>query len=249
MEITDIERYIRKKKQGGMEGLGVTELFLAAYVRTVAQYPGLNRFLSGQTLYTRDDIQFCMVIKKEMRPDAPDTIIKLHLTPADTLQDVYEKFRAAVADVHRTQELDSDFDGLAGLFNKIPGVCLKFAIWLLKTMDYFGLLPRVILELSPFHGSVFFTSMGSLGIPAIYHHLYDFGNLPVFCAFGRKQRVNEVSDEGETLRKKYVDLAFVLDERTVDGFYYATAFKYFYKQLQHPERLETPPEQVLHDVD
>ena len=124
----------------------------------------------------------------------------------------------------------------------IPGVFLKFVVWLLKLLDYFGLLPRLILELSPFHGSIFFTSMGSLGIPACYHHLYNFGNLPIFLAFGRKYRVNETQDDGSVQSRKYMDYTFNVDERTVDGFYYATLRKYVHKLLLHPEQLDEPME-------
>jgi hypothetical protein len=46
-----------------------------------------------------------------------------------------------------------------------------------------------------------------------------------------------------------VDFSFNLDERTVDGFYYATVLKTFNRLLQHPERLDEPPEAVLRDVD
>ena len=249
LEITKIDKYIRQKKLSDMPGLGITEVLLAAIVRTIAAYPAMNRFISGQKIYSRgDDIQFCRVIKKEMATDGSETIIKLHLNPADTLKDIYEKFRAAVEKVHKSDELDSDFDGLAALIGSIPGVLLKFAIWLLKTLDYFGMLPKKLLELSPFHGSIFFTSMGSLGIPAIYHHLYDFGNLPVFCAFGCKRRERELGEEGEVLHKKYIDFTFVTDERIVDGFYYATGIKYFQRLLLHPEQLELPPEEVKEDV-
>lgn len=249
LEITEIEKYIREKKAAGMEGFGMTVPLLAAYVRTVAKYPGLNRFLAGQRAYSRDeDIQFCMVVKKDMSTSGSDTVIKLHLNPADTALDVYEKFNAAVNKVRATKKLDSKFDGTAAAIGAIPGVLLKFAIWFLKTLDYFGLLPKFLLEVSPFHGSVFFTSMGSLGIPAIYHHLYDFGNLPVFCAFGCKEKVKELDENGTPVDAKYIDFSFVLDERTVDGFYYATALKYFQKILRHPEALDEKPEEVKHDI-
>ncbi|MBR3849098.1 MAG: hypothetical protein IKM36_01260, partial [Oscillospiraceae bacterium] len=111
------------------------------------------------------------------------------------------------------------------------------------------LLPRFLLEVSPFHGSIFFTSMGSLGIPAIVHHLYDFGNMPVFCAFGRKRRENELNLDGSVTPRKYVDYSFNLDERTVDGFYYASVLRYFHRLLARPDQLDTPPEAVLRDVD
>ena len=249
-EITHIDRYIRQKRREGYTDFGITHVLLAAYVRGIAKYPQLNRFISGQKVYSRgNDIQYCMVIKKEMSIDAPDTSIKVHLTPYDTAIDVYHKLNAAVEEVKRTQELDSSLDNLIMYFNLIPSVVLKFTVWLLKLLDYFGLLPKFLLELSPFHGSLFFTSMGSLGIPPIYHHLYDFGNLPAFGAFGCKRRALEVQEDGTVVQKKYIDVKFVLDERIVDGYYYATFFKYFRRLLAHPEVLDQAPEEVNKDID
>ena len=248
-EISHIDRYIRQKRREGLTDFGITHVLLAAYVRGVAKYPQLNRFISGQKVYSRgNDIQYCMVIKKEMSVDSPDTSIKVHLTPYDTAEDVYHKLNAAVESVKATKELDSSLDNLIGYFNLIPGVLLKFTVWLLKFLDYFGLLPKFLLELSPFHGSLFFTSMGSLGIPPIYHHLYDFGNLPVFGAFGCKRKAVEVLEDGTVVPRKYIDVKFVLDERIVDGYYYATFFKYYRRLLRNPEVLDNPPDEVVADI-
>ena len=249
-EITNIDRYIRQKRREGLTDFGITHVLLAAYVRGVAKYPQLNRFINGQKVYSRgEDIQYCMVIKKEMTVDSPDTSIKVHLNPHDTVYDVYEKLNAAVESVKATQELDSNLDSLIMTLNLIPSVVLKFVVWLLKLLDYFGLLPAFLLELSPFHGSLFFTSMGSLGIPPIYHHLYDFGNLPAFGAFGCKRRALEVQEDGSVVQRKYIDVKFVLDERICDGFYYATFFKHYRRLLRNPEILDNPPEEVVKDID
>ena len=249
-EITHVDRYIRQKRREGLKDFGITHVLLAAYVRGIAKYPQLNRFISGQKVFSRgEDIQYCMVVKKEMSVDSPDTSIKVHLTPHDTAKDVYDKLNAAVESVKATKQLDSSFDNLVQILTFIPSVFMKFTVWLLKLLDYFGLLPRFLLELSPFHGSLFFTSMGSLGIKPIYHHLYDFGNLPVFGAFGMKRRANEVLEDGTVVQKKYIDVKFVLDERIVDGFYYATFFKYYRRLMAHPEILDNPPEEVIRDID
>ena len=249
-EITNIDRYIRQKRREGLTDFGITHVLLAAYVRGVARYPQLNRFISGQKVYSRgEDIQYCMVVKKEMTVESPDTSIKVHLNPHDTAVDVYNKLNAAVSEVKATQELDSSLDGLIQYLNLIPSIILKFVVWLLKLLDYFGMLPKFLLELSPFHGSLFFTSMGSLGIPPIYHHLYDFGNLPCFGAFGMKRRALELQEDGTVVQKKYIDVKFVLDERICDGFYYATFFKYYRRLLAHPEVLDNPPEEVIRDID
>ena len=249
-EISHVERYIRQKRREGLTDFGLTHVLLAAYVRGIAKYPQLNRFISGQKVYSRgNDIQYCMVVKKEMTVDAPDTSIKVHLSPYDTAADVYNKLNAAEESVKASQELDSSLDGLIMALNLIPGVFMKFTVWLLKLLDYFGLLPKFLLELSPFHGSLFFTSMGSLGIRPIYHHLYDFGNLPVFGAFGMKRKAYELQEDGTVAMKKYIDVKFVLDERIVDGYYYATFFKYYRRLMRHPEMLDIPPEEVVPDID
>lgn len=249
-EITKVDHYIRQKRREGMTEFGITHVLLAAYVRCVAKYPQLNRFISGQRVYSRgNDIQYCMTVKKEMSVESPDTAIKVHLTPYDTSRDVYEKLSAAVADVKRSQELDSSLDGLIAVLLLIPGVFMKFTVWFLKMLDYFGLVPKFLLELSPFHGSLYMTSMGSLGIRPIYHHLYDFGNIPVFGAFGMKRRANEVLEDGTVVSRKYIDMKFTLDERICDGYCYATFFKYFRRILQHPEILDLPPEEVRRDID
>ena len=248
-EITAADRYIRQKRREGLTNFGITHVFLACYCRAIAKYPALNRFISGQKIYSRgEDIQFCMTIKKEMTSTAPETEIKLHLSPRDTAEDIYRKMNAAVEEV-KTTPLGNDFDKTAEAFRMIPGVFLKFFVWFLNLLDYFGLIPKFLLEISPFHGSVFFTSMGSLGIPPVYHHLYDFGNIPVFGSFGCKRKAFEVLEDGSVIQRKYIDFKFTLDERIVDGFYYAAFFKYYRRLFQHPEILDQPPETVNPDID
>ena len=243
IEITHIDRYIRQKRKEGLTDFGITHVLLAAYVRGVAKYPQLNRFISGQKVYSRgEDIQYSMVVKKEMTIESPDTSIKVHLSPRDTSVDVYNKLNAAVAEVKATQELDSGLDNLIGYLNMIPSVVLKFVVWLLKLLDYFGMLPKFLVELSPFHGSLMFTSMGSLGIPPIYH-------LPAFGAFGCKRRALEVQEDGSVVQRKYIDMKFVLDERIVDGYYYAAFFKHYRAILRHPEILDEPPAEIVPDID
>ena len=97
VEITELERYVRRKRREGLSGFGISHVIMAAYVRTVAKYPALNRFIAGQRIYSRsEDIALCMTIKKEMTREAPDSLVKVHLHPGDTAADVYRKFTAKV---------------------------------------------------------------------------------------------------------------------------------------------------------
>ena len=246
IEVTPVERYIRQKRKEGLSGFGINHVLLAAYARTLCKYPKLNRFMSGQKIYTRgDEIIYRMTIKKDMSLESADTAIMVRLLRTDTAEEIYHKFNAAIEEAR--QEEDSGFDSVAGAFSLIPSIVLKFVVWLLKLLDYFGLVPLALLEFSPFHGSLYFTSMGSLGIPPVYHHLYDFGNLPVFGAFGCKRKANELQEDGSIIQRKYVDMQFTLDERIVDGYYYATFFKAYKRLLRTPELLDEKPTQINYD--
>ena len=246
VEITELERYVRRKRREGLTGFSITHAVLAAYVRTVARYPALNRFIAGQRIYSRgEDIAVCMTVKKELTAQAPDSLIKVHPHPSDTAADVYRKFNEKVEEAKT--EMETTADAAVAGFMAIPRLVLKFAIWLLKCMDYFGLVPRFLLEVSPFHGSVYFTNVGSLGIKPVFHHLYDFGTVPAFCAFGRKRRAEEIKD-GQIVERKYLDLTFNLDERICDGFYYASVIKYFLRLMSHPDVLDETPEKIELDI-
>ena len=243
----ECEKYLTDKKKEGVKGLSLMHIIVAAYIRTVSQYPAINRYIAGQRVYARDSIVVSLVIKREMKLESPDTAIKVEFLPTDTLMDVYEKFNKAIEEYRANP--GSSFDKLARVLNYLPGLVLKFAIGLLRLMDYFGCLPYSLQKLSPFHGSLFITSMGSLGIPAIFHHLYDFGNLPVFIAFGAKKKVNIINDDGNVEQHGMVDTTFVLDERICDGYYFATAYKYLKRFFKNPALLELPPEKVIEDVE
>ena len=92
------------------------------------------------------------------------------------------------------------------------------------------------------------TDLGSLGIKPVYHHIYNFGNLPLFIAFGAKRRVIELDETGAPVERKYVDFRATVDERTCDGFYMAASFKYLRHFLKNPTLLEVPPERVEQDI-
>lgn len=248
IECSKVEEFIRRKREEGMPGFGMLHLIAAAYVRVLSKHPACNRFISGQKIFTHGNVlELALAVKKEMRADASETIIKVYFDPNDTVDDVYRKMNEQIAGA-KNSPLDSGFDNLAWLINAVPGILKKLLVWILKVFDYFGWLPAWLMRLSPFHGSVFVTDLGSLGIPPIYHHLYDFGNIPVFVAFGSRRSENEVGPDGAPVKKKYIDFTIVTDERICDGFYYASAFKTFRRFLNNPEKLDVPPDKIEEDV-
>ena len=91
--------------------------------------------------------------------------------------------------------------------------------------------------------------MGSLGIPAIFHHLYNFGNLPLFLSYGNIFTADAVKRDGTRERHRFVTFKVVTDERICDGYYYASCFKRIKRYLLHPELLDDAPKTVVEDID
>lgn len=249
LDVTNADAFCRQMAAEGLTNFSMLHLIIAAYVRTVSQKPALNRFISGQRIYARHRIEVNMAIKKDMTADSPDTCISVYFEPDDTIEEVYEKFNAVVAANKETAELDSGFDKTADRLASLPRPILRGVVRFLNWLDYHGWLPESLTHLSPFHGSMIITSMGSLGIKPIYHHIYNFGNLPLFISYGIKRTVHRTRPDGTTDQRRMIDLKIVTDERICDGFYFASAFKYMRRLVEHPEVLLHRPDCIVADID
>lgn len=245
----EIDAYIQKKRQEGYPNLGILHIIIAAYVRTVSQNPGVNRFIGGLNLYARNDIQVIMAVKKEMSVNAPETMVKFHFKPEDTLDDVYRQCTEKIQEYKNASDEDNGFDKLVGLLAFMPRFLLRGAVSFLTWFDYHGWIPKFLTDLSPFHGSLVISSIASLGIPTIYHHLYDFGTIPMFIAFGTARHQNELQKDGSIKRTRYLDCTITMDERICDGHYYAVAWREMRLHLKNPHLLEVPPKEVVEDIE
>ena len=242
-DVAPTEKFIKEMRAEGLEAFGVMHVILASYVRMVSQRPRTNRYIRGQKIYGRNDIAVSLTIKRKMSLEGEDTTVKMHFRPD---MDVYEVYNEVNTSIQKALQ-PNDTDKTAKILCYIPGLLRKFVVRMLKLMDYFGLLPKFLIEASPFHCSMFITSMASLNIPPIRHHLYNFGNCPLFIAFGAKRTVYDFTDEGEPFKKRVIDFVVNMDERTTDGYYWASSLKVFKSCVSHPEILKKKPETVIKD--
>ena len=63
IDITTCEKFLREQKAAGNINMGMLHIFLAAYVRTVSQRPAINRFIAGQRVFARNNIEVVMTVK------------------------------------------------------------------------------------------------------------------------------------------------------------------------------------------
>lgn len=247
VSLEKIEPFIKEYRQKYNVKIGFMHIVIASMVRAMSQKPKLNRFVVGQKTFARKHISISFIMKKAMTEQANDAAVKSIYDPRATIHDIVRIVNEDV-DYNKIDSNENSTDVLAGILAFMPGFLISASIGLIKWMDGIGILPKSILDASPFHTSMFITNLGSIGIKAVYHHIYNVGTTSMFLAFGIKEK-ETVKAKGKDVERKYIDIKVVADERIVDGFYYAQSFKLAMKYLQNPERLLLPPEKVMVDSD
>lgn len=205
----------------------------------LALRPQLNRFVIGRTIYQRDKIQVSFIVKKELTEEAAETNVKITFEPSDTLMTVAEKVDEHIANA-RSRRKSAD-ERTNDLVTRLPSFMIRFVTWAFRVLDYFGLAPRSMIEEDPLYTSMYLANLGSIGLDAPFHHLYEWGTASIFVAIGEIHKVPLVSETGKIEVRNVVNLNVTLDERIADGIYYARSIELLKSLVMSPELLEEPP--------
>ena len=240
------DKYIKEKEAEGIR-LDYMQIFIAGIVRTIALYPRLNRFVMNGKIYARPKIWVSFTIHPELHIDSPDTTIKLCFEGTESITEIAEIIYEAIRKetVLRTEE--NDTDKMARFFTAIPSGILNVVVAVLMWMDRHNMLPKAIIDFSPFHTSFYITNLKSLGINYVYHHTCEFGTNGLFFAMGKEKMV-PVVEKGEIISQKRMGFSLVSDERFCDGLYFAKALRELRKIMKNPAVLEKPLEKKVEDI-
>ena len=239
-----MNKYLNEKRKEGKRYSHLS-LIIAAYLQTMAEFPALNRFVVNKTIYARKEIAVGMVVLKGGKIDSHGTMSKLYLQPHYTLDDVQNTIEKYISE-NRAEENLNGTDKFIKFILSVPGL-LRFGIIMFKFLDKYGLLPKKIIDISPFHTSAVVTNLASIRTNHIYHHVYDFGTTSIALAMGNLREV-PVEKRGEVEFVRCMPIGMVMDERIASGSYFALAFRKFKKLLSDPSQLETPPEKIVKDI-
>ncbi len=236
--VEPIQNYMRMRRS---EGRPVSHLavVMAAYIRTVAEYPELNRFVVNKRIYARNELAVGMVVLKPGETDG--TMNKIYFELEDDVFTVQKRIDEYVAANRESGDTNST-DRLITILLKIPGL-VNFGVGVFKLMDRYGLLPKSIIKASPFHTSLVITNLASIRTNHIYHHIYNFGTTSMIIAMGNLREIPTRTKNGVEF-VRCMPLGVVMDERICTGSYYARAFAKMRKYLNDPTLLEGEPEVV-----
>ena len=239
-----LARYIAAKSD---EGYRITfmEIIIAAYIRTVSQLPEINRFVANKRLYARSELAVSFALVRDSADgELSENTTKCYFDLNDTIYDVSDRIRDTV-EACRKEDADNSTLKVAKLL--MNPFLANIVVWLARVLDRYGIMPRWLLNASPFHTSMFVTNMASIGLPAIQHHIYNFGTCSQFVSIGSVERGVALDAKGNVVRKRLLPLGVVCDERICAGAMYAKMLSIMGRLLNNPEQLEQPPERVLYD--
>lgn len=196
-------------------GANRTHLLVAAFGIGLGENPRMNQFVRGFRLYRRKGrwVTFSMKRKKLDRK-AKVSAVKLEMKDGETFRELVERINGGIGEERsgRKTAADKEFD----LLNVLPRPLLVAGERILQTLDYFNLLPAAFIRGDAMYTSLFIANLGSLGMGAGYHHLYNWGTCPLFIMVGRTEERVVVVD-GKPVVKRILPLRFTYDERIDDG--------------------------------
>lgn len=241
------DQYIKEKAEQGIK-IGYMHIFIAGVVRMLALKPRLNRFVMNGKLYARPKIWVSFTIHPELHIDSPDTTIKLMFEGTETILEIAEKINEAIRKetILRTEE--NSTDKLVRILTSISAGVLNVVAGVLMWMDRHNMLPKSIIEFSPFHTSFYITNLKSLGLNPVFHHTCEFGTNGLFFAMGKEKKIPVAEKENVEIQK-HMPFTLVSDERFCDGLYYALALRDFKKVMRDPKVLEIPLDKKVEDVE
>lgn len=208
-----------------LQGIGVA----------LTEFPRLNRFVAGSRLYDRRGIWLAFSAKQRMERDAPIFTAKIEFRAGEPLPAMVDRLLAILGEGRSGHETAADRE-IKG-FLRLPGPLLRLAVRAQRVLDGWNLLPAALMKDDPLYASAFVANLGSVGLEAAYHHLYDYGTTPIFVTMGRTHRTPLVREDGTVTSHEVFTLRYTYDERVEDGFYAARALERLAACLASPAEL------------
>ncbi len=242
LDFETMTQYIREQRKAGHQ-VTYMGIIIAAFVRTLCEYPELNRFVMNKRIYARNHVCVSFItLKKNPDDSIEEAVVKVDFQLTDTIFDVTRRIEAAIAETRKPGKQNKT-DKLVKFLLSMP-LLPDIVVGAAKLLDKYGLLPSYIHQASPFHTSLFISNMASIGMNYIYHHIYNFGTTSIFFGMGKTEQKIHANSDGTCRHKRVMPVGAVIDERICSGANYSRAFSQMKVYMHNPSMLETPPETV-----
>lgn len=227
-----LEAYLDQAKE--QFGANVTHVAVAAINLTLGANPRMNRFIAGRRIYKRNGRWITFSMKRQKgNAEAKLGVVKLQMTDGETFPELVGRINGQIK--HERSGEKTSMDKELALFGLVPTSALRVAFRVFLSLDYFGLLPWWFMKGDGMFTSIFLANLGSVGMPPGYHHLYEWGNAPIFVMLGATEE-RAIVEDGQVVAARVMPVRFSYDERIDDGVTARDGITTFISVLEDPEK-------------
>jgi len=194
VDLTRTLPFIESFNSDGDNKATLFHYMLWCMVRTADEWPRLNRFVAGKRLYQRRGIWMSFSAKKSFEDNSPLVVIKKQFDPKISFPELVDSLLVEIRQGRSDEK--SRVDKELAFFLRLPRSILSIGVKVFYLLDYFGLLPASYIEGDPMYATAFVVNLGGLGMDAAYHHLYEYGNIPIFITIGKVKPEVYRGDDG-----------------------------------------------------
>lgn len=229
LDVTETQRFVDAYNAANPEDrITIFHVFMWAVAGALHERPRLNRFTSGGRIWQRKGVHLSFAAKKKKLDDSAALVtIKREVPQAATIAEVAKLLNADIrtgrSDVQRPEDRE------VALATRLPVFITKMALKLMRWADSWNLLPASTIAHHPLYTSMFVANLGSVGLEAAYHHLYEWGNCPFFAALGKTKEENG---------RLKVLVRYSFDERIDDGLSCAHSLSLMKERIEAPARFD-----------
>lgn len=240
IDLTNILAYLeRKNADDPVYKYNLFQVMVTTMLKTITLRPKMNRFITNQTMYLRNEVSAAFTVKKEFSDDSGEALAVIRSKGTDTIDTIHDEIYRQISICRSKDQKDAGTESL-DMVAKVPGFLLKAVGGTARFLDRHGWMPRSVISGDPYYTSVVLTNLGSIKLHAGYHHLTNWGTTSVFCAVGEMKKRPFYDEEGNVTMRHSVDIGLTIDERLADGYYYSKTIRLMKKLLENPELLDRP---------
>ena len=246
IDLTRVNEYIAKKNADHPEyKYNLFQCLIAAPLKTITLRSKLSIFIHDRKMYKRNEISAAFTVKQEFSDDGGEVLAFIHSKPDWTIDDLHNELHRQLLKLKNKSYVDES-TGVMDKFNKLPKFISRPIISAICGLEKKGMILPALVETDPYHSTVNFANLGSIGLPSGYHHLTNWGTTSLFVVVGKAGRMPFYEND-QVVFKDGVELNMTVDERIADGYYFSKSMKILQYFLQNPELLDRPFNEKLSD--
>ena len=246
IDLTAVNAYVEKKNAAQPEyRYNLFQCIIAAVLKTIILRPRLSFFIHNHRMYKRNEVSAAFTVKQEFSDDGGEVLAFVHTRPDWTIEDLHNELHRQLLKLKDRSYVDES-TGFMDKFQALPEWVSRPLLETVCWLERKGKVLPALVETDPYHSTVNFANLGSIGLPSGYHHLTNWGTTSIFAVIGKAGKMPFYENE-ETVFKDGVELNFTIDERIADGYYFSKSMKMMQYFLQHPEMLDRPFDESLSD--